>query len=555
MAHRENLRSHVVVEAKLEADGTWSEQERACEELFTRTTCRDKEGRFIVRIPMRENFGQLGSTYVTAEKRLRALRSRLQKDAILKEQYTAFMAEYKILGHMIDARDSDPLPRGQYHHLPQHAVMKESSTTTKLRFVFDASCKSDSGILLNEVQMVGPTVQQDLVTIMCRFRKHQFVMSADIEKMYRQILIAKDQRYLQCVLWDDGETKEIGTYILNTVTYGTASASFLATRCLKEIGVQSTRDYPEASRVIQEDFYMDDLLTGANTMEEANKIAQQVSALLTDYGFILRKWVANYAMILPEASNIPERQLGIEDHKALGISWMPQQDMLKYRVRIRKRIKVPKRAILSTIAQIFDLLGLLSPIIIKAKILMQRMWQMDLEWDEIVPPYIYSAWQIFIDKLPGIEDLRVPKCIFIQACIYWSLHGFCDSSEVVYGACFYVCSHNSQERTNRLVCSKTRVAPIKCLSLPRLELCGALLLAELMHKVKLSLNIPSCEEFYWTDSEIVLAWLGKPANTWKTFVTNRIARIQELTHVESWHHVPSKENPADLLSRVRMPTE
>ncbi|XP_066583792.1 uncharacterized protein [Prorops nasuta] len=218
MMHREALRSHVIVETKIESyirryweleqgifdvKGTWSEQERACEELFTRTTYRNKEGRLVVRIPVRENLEQLGSTYATAEKRFRVLKSRFKKDATLDTQYTALMTEYEALGHMTSVRNLDPQIGCQYHYLPHHAVRRESSTTTKLRVVFDASCKSDSGISLNDVQMVGPTVQQDLVTIMCRFRKHQFVITADFAKMYRQILIAEDQRHLQGILWDN----------------------------------------------------------------------------------------------------------------------------------------------------------------------------------------------------------------------------------------------------------------------------------------------------------------------------------------------------------------
>jgi len=126
------------------------------------------------------------------------------------------------------------------------------------------------------------------------------------------------------------------------------------------------------------------------------------------------------------------------------------------------------------------------------------------------------------------------------------LHGFCDASEQAYGACIYVKGKND---STALLCSKSRVAPLKALSLPKLELCGAVLLVRLMKKITNSLNIKICERYYWTDSNIVLAWLASPARRWKTFVSNRISEMQEHSSPSEWRHVKSKENPADLISR------
>lgn len=140
------------------------------------------------------------------------------------------------------------------YYLPHHAVFKESSTTTKTRVVFDASAKSSNGVSLNDVLMVGPNIQQDIVSITLRFRTHRYAMTADITKMYRQISIHATDYDLQRIVWRKSPQEEMGHYHLTTVTYGTAPASFLATRCLAQVASENSQDFPRAAEIIRADF-------------------------------------------------------------------------------------------------------------------------------------------------------------------------------------------------------------------------------------------------------------------------------------------------------------
>ncbi|XP_015189924.1 PREDICTED: uncharacterized protein LOC107073743, partial [Polistes dominula] len=160
-----------------------SQEEEYCEAHYANNTRRDSSGRYIVRLPLRENANQLGDSYVNALKRFHVLERSLARKPGVREEYAKFLSEYEDLGHM--ERIEEP-SRTEGYYLPHHAVTKQSSITTKLRVVFDASAKSSSGLSLNDILMVGPMIQEDLFTILLRFRSHAFALTADIAKMYRQ---------------------------------------------------------------------------------------------------------------------------------------------------------------------------------------------------------------------------------------------------------------------------------------------------------------------------------------------------------------------------------
>nr|XP_023028641.1 uncharacterized protein LOC111516755 [Leptinotarsa decemlineata] len=202
----------------------------------------------------------------------------------MKVQYHQFIEEYIQLGHMsLAEHQSDD----SGFFLPHHCVLKDS-TTTKLRVVFDGSAKTTTGISINDIMMVGPTIQDNLFHILLRFRQHNYVLSADITKMYRQVLVHESQRDFQKI-WRFHAESEIQIYKLNTITYGLASSAFLAIRSLQEVAHLNKYEFPKIADIILHDFYVDDLLTGGDTVEEINYIKENTSKLLLSYGFPLRK--------------------------------------------------------------------------------------------------------------------------------------------------------------------------------------------------------------------------------------------------------------------------
>lgn len=541
----------------------YSSEEMLCEAHFINSTTRGSDGRFIVSLPFRDNNLSLGNSRDLALKRLHSLNRRFSKNPELRADYTKFVNEYLELGHMrrvnnLEEQDSTI----NYFYLPHHAVIKENSLTTKLRVVFDASAPSATGVSLNDKLMVGPKLQQDLFDIVCRFRIHKYVCTADIAKMYRQVYLKENCRPYHRILWCDSEHSQIQTFELTTVTYGTAPASYLAVRCLQQLAKEESTNHPLGAQIVLRDFYVDDLLTGASNVKELLKIRDEVTSILLKGKFELRKWASNAPEILSNIPGISCDNMILDFNKdnniaTLGLQWNAIADTLQYSFNIFNRKLLTKRTVLSHISKVFDPLGLVSPVIIKAKILMQEIWQLKLNWDESLPLNLQSSWRVYMDQIESIKFIKIQRCVIkVDNPIRFEMHGFCDASEKAYGVCVYIRALNDlNDISCSILCSKSKVAPLKATTLPRLELCGALLLAQLVDRLKNSLCINISKFYYWTDSTIVLSWMERTSKTWKTFVANRVSEIGALSNVEDWHHINSKDNPADLVSRGVSPSE
>ncbi|XP_055604233.1 uncharacterized protein LOC129752485 [Uranotaenia lowii] len=546
---------------------TNSVEESLCEELFSQTTTRDAAGRFVVSLPKKDFvLNRLGDSKRLAEKRFHGLEKRFSHHPDLKQAYFEFIQEYQDMGHMKLVEDC---PDELRYFLPHHAVIKPESTTTKLRVVFDASCPTKSGVSLNDGLLVGPIVQDDLLSIVTRFRLHQYAIVADIAKMYRMINLAEaDQRY-QCILWRDSPSEPLRIYKLTTVTYGTASAPFLATRCLLKLAEDGLHSHPLASRIVKKDFYMDDALTGVDTPEEGKRAVRELSDLLSSVGFVLRKFNSNCEEILAE---IPAElrssgsTLELDSSSTvttLGLVWEPSTDLFHFRPpKWSSAAIITKRIVLSDASKLFDPLGLVGPVIVQAKIFIQSLWQIQCGWDEPLAESMQNFWVEYRRNFSSLDIFSIPRWVGFARICEAQLHGFCDASEKAYGGCLYLrCIHEDGSASVRLMLSKSRVAPIEDLkrkkrkqSIPRLELSSALLLSHLYEKFCKATSI-DVQSFFWTDSTIVKCWLASVPSRWQAFVANRVSEIQHLTKKGSWHHVPGSENPADIISRGMTPVQ
>lgn len=322
------------------------------------------------------------------------LEKRFKRQPELKASYAAFLSEYESLGQMSQVENDDP---GQVsYYLPHHCVIKSESSSTKLRVIFDGSAITSTGYSLNDLQMVGPVIQNDLFEILLRFRKHTYIVVSDIERMYRQVLINPAQRSLQRILWRSHPDEPIKIYDFNTVTYGTAAASFLAVRSLTQLAYECEDELPEIARVILNDFYVDDLLTGADSVQEAKFVADNVAKVLARGRFPLRKWASNEPSIIHDVIDGGDGRSTVDlvsdkTVKILGLRWDTICDNLNF-VKKNESARVSKKQILPEISQIFDPLGLLGPVIIIAKILLQKLWLSKVSWDESLSVGMHSQW-------------------------------------------------------------------------------------------------------------------------------------------------------------------
>lgn len=559
-ACEDNLR--ILSNNDFETHGTASKSNKKCIEEqkvlkhFEDTARRNEEGRFVLRLPLKPEVGELGHTLQMATSRFLSVERRLQKDAELKIQYVQFMEEYLKMGHMRKMHEEANQPERLFY-LPHHPVLKLSSLTTKLRVVFDGSAKSSSNLSLNDVLMCGPTVQDDLISILMRFRRYQFVMTADIEKMFRQIMVAPEDQELQRIVWRSRPDEALQLYRLTTVTYGTTAASFMATNCLVSLAEESRESQPEASKIIRRDFYMDDLMTGANTIEECCHLQQIINQILESAKLPLRKWCSNSAEILKRIGRsnsdpLFALQINVDDIvKSLGLSWKPESDEFQFTVEDNAvRTKATKRMLLSDLNKIFDPLGFLAPVLVRGKIFLQQLWQLRIEWDKPLDADLIKRWDCFYQELKDLSSIYIPRKCIPRLSSEIEIHGFCDASEEAFGAAIYVRSKDLMGNwATRLLCAKTRVAPLKGSTIPRLELCGALTLAHLAKKATEAWELEKSEVYLWTDSTVVIGWLNSESCRLKTYVANRVEQILEITKVHQWRHVKTDENPADVLSR------
>ncbi|XP_053968194.1 uncharacterized protein LOC128869650 [Anastrepha ludens] len=401
-------------------------EQAKCEEFFSKTQQVLPCGRLQVRLPFKTDRKLLGHSYETAARRFQALERRTLKDPVLRKMYLDFMQEYLELGHMSPPNNR---PSSEPHYfIPHQCVLRPQSTTTKLRVVFDASSRTSTQVALNETLMVGPIVQEELFSTLLRFRLHKYAMTADITKMYRQILVHEDDRNFQLIVWRQDPSEHLQIFRLNTVTYGTAPAPFLATRCLQTLSDKNKAKYPLGSKVIRNDFYVDDLLKGSHSIESLTQIQQEVNTILESAGLKLAKWFSNHTSSSNSESLQKLLQLSDTDStKTLGIHWQPKDDIFRFILEDNfSELRATKRNILSVSARLFDPLGLLAPLVTKAKILLQELWIQKLDWDESIPLRLDTSWQNFKANLLQLPSISIPR--------YVNTVGVCESHSIRYSS-------------------------------------------------------------------------------------------------------------------------
>ncbi|GFW60871.1 DUF1758 domain-containing protein [Trichonephila clavipes] len=457
---------------------------------------------------------------------------RFQVDKDFERQYKNFMIEYESLGHMMPVENNEKSMDPKIYFLPHHAVMKGDSVSTNLRVVFDGTCKPSNGNSINSILGIGKMLQPNLFKILVKFRLNEIAFSADIQQMYRQILIDQEDQNFQRIVWRESKDSPIREYKPCTVTYGTASAPYLATRCLFQTGLDLERDDPAVSSLIKESFYIDDLMAGAPSSEEAISLMKTLSNILEARGFHLRKWRSNSSEVLSRiSSNWVGDSSNLEIHpdecsKALGLTWNSMKDIFIFNLKVNFPDNITK-----------------------------LIWLLKLDWDSPLPEALATKWKTFQKEFEQVCSIHIPRWIH-TASQQITLHGFCDASELAYASVIYAVQPQADGNTKvTLLVAKSRVAPLKSVLIPRLELNGALLLARLYATCKNILKEYDVHFYAWTDSQVVLSWLSSHPRNWKPYIANRTSEILDLVPADSWRYVPTKMNPADIACRGLSPKE
>ena len=510
------------------------------------------KGRYVVALPWKSELkGKLLNNERVAKARLLHLDRKLDKNASLKERYDQNIYDMWKAGIVeevppqeIDVKDKTVF------YLPHQPVVKENRLTTKVSPVFDASCKGYNGISLNSCMNIGPNLLTKLTEILIRFRRWKFAITADIEKAFLQIGVKIQDRDVHRFLWNfQGEHKVMR---FCRIPFGNCSSPFLLNATVKYH--LSTVPQSQVTQELNANLYVDDLLSGSDSHEEACSFIHEASAVMNQASLPLVKWGSN-SEVVAELLHQEFHDKYVDDDviRVLGMKWLANEDCFSFDgIHIPENLLITKRVIL--ISRLFDPLGFVSPFIMQAKCLFQHLWTLKLQWDDEVPDECVTLFRGWMSDLQLLQHWRIPRNYTRQR---WNdislieLHGFGDASPKGYGACVYIKAKLMDGSTvTSLVVAKSKVAPLKKVTLPRLEVLGAVLCARLTVFVRETLRLPiEVECTCWSDSMLVLAWIKSDPNRWKEFVANRVTTIQSLVPSNRWSHCPGEQNPADLLTR------
>ena len=512
-----------------------------------------------VQLPWKRDHPKLENNYRQAVKRLESVERKLKLDPQKAEVYSTAINQYVEKGFAEEAPDQSS--EGVVRYLPHHAVFRPDKTTTKCRIVFDASAREEGSVSLNDCVLAGPALQPNLASVLIRFRTHRVGLLADVEKMFLQVKLAPKDRDVHRYLWRDLRSDETPkVYRMQRLTFGVNSSPFLAIATVHAHVKRYAETFSCAVREILDNMYVDDCLTGADTDSSALKLRQEMSDIMMAAAFNLTKWASNSETVMDSIEPAKRASSSLvefdssEPLKALGVSWDLVSDCFRFiapKSTISSHDPMTKRSLLSLASKTFDPMGLISPFTVRAKILFQELWRRGLEWDDPVDSDIARDWSSWKTESLELKDVAIPRCFGkgITSESLVELHDFGDASPKAYGAAVYLritdsCGHVAMQ----LVMSKSRVAPIKTVSLPRLELLAAVINARLLKFVVKAFPVKIDRVVCWTDSMVTRHWIRRPSSHWKPFVANRVAEIQSTWDPHCWRYVPSKENPADLLT-------
>jgi len=522
-----------------------------------RETLKFVNGRYQIGVPWKENAPQLGNNHALALRRLQNTEERLAKDQEVSKMYADNLGQYLQKGYIREVPPTEVSFTSAWY-LPHFAVVKPDKLTSKVRIVFDASAESN-GIALNDVIHQGPKLQRELVDVLLRFRKNPVALICDIAEMYLKIqLVPEDRQYFR-FLWRDMETtRQPAVFEFNRVVFGVNASPFLAQFVIQEHARANQEVFPMAAQTVLKSTYMDDSLDSVMNDVDGVELYKQLAALWKKAGMHARKWISNSSSVMSEippgdrATGMDIKDGGLSTTKTLGVAWSAAADVFTFKVIPAKAdFCFTKRNVLKKVATIFDPLGLLGPFTIRAKILMQEMWVGGFEWDDLLPEGLRDKVEAWFGELAILESIQVPRCLrSASETGKMTLHTFVDASQEAYGCVIYSRTAYADKTTSvRIVIAKSRVAPLRQVSIPRLELLAAVLGMQVTESVSNVLEIPLRDAEFWTDSMDVLFWIRGQGRSWKTFVGNRIGEIQASTEPSQWRHIPTKLNPADLISR------
>ncbi|XP_062700521.1 uncharacterized protein LOC134284941 isoform X2 [Aedes albopictus] len=537
-----------------------NEDHRANELLETLT--RNTNGRYECGLLWRYDNVRLPDSKPMALRRWECLDRRMQRDDDLAQVLNAKINDYLAKGYIrkLTAEELES-PCNRVWYLPIFPVVNPNKPG-KIRLVWDAAAKIH-GVCLNSVLLKGPDLLVSLLSVLVRFREFRVAVSGDIREMYHQVLMRPADQHCLRFLWKDNEDATApSTYVMQVMSFGACCSPSTAQYVKNTHAKKFEQEFPEAVHAIVHDHYVDDMLISVETEEKAIQLATEVKGIHERGGFEMRNWVSNAPAVVAaldgEKTDGKNLSIGETDttEKVLGMWWDTTADCFTYKLSSRHdadllsgRKRPTKREVLRTLMMVFDPLGLISHFLMFLRSLLQEIWRASVDWDEQIHDCHFEKWLVWLRFLPRVADIKIPRCYrtvtSAEEGTIVQMHTFVDASENGFAAVVYLRFQEGNTVECALAGAKTRVAPLKFLSIPRSELQAAVIGTRLADSIQESLSIKVQRRFFWTDSRDVMCWLHSDHRRYSQYVGVRISEVLETTALRDWRWVPTKLNVAD----------
>ncbi|XP_053691744.1 uncharacterized protein LOC128740235 [Sabethes cyaneus] len=502
-----------------------------------------------------------------AVSRMKCLEKTLSRDPRLEERVREQITSYLHKGYAHVATNEEIVqtsPRKVWY-LPL-GVVTNPKKPSKIRLIWDAAAQVN-GVSFNSKMLKGPDLVTPLPAVLYRFRQRAVAVCADIKEMFHQIRIRNEDRQSQRFLWRSNCNERPTIFVMDVATFGSACSPCSA-QYIKNLNAKEFADkYPDASEAIENGHYVDDFLDSRDTNEEVFRVAEDVRKVHSLGGFDLRNFVSNSVEVLDKLGEVDPSLVKVlnltesgSSESVLGIRWLPQTDELTFSADITNirqfvcdKVRPTKRQVLRIVMSLYDPLGLLAAYLIHGRIIIQDTWRTKCEWDEEVNDTIYADWKRWINLLPKITEVTVPRAYFgsciPELCQPLQLHMFVDASTEAYASVVYIRFMVAGKPRCALVGAKAKVAPIKPLSVPRLELQAATVGTRFLQYIIDHHKLPFNQKYLWTDSSTVMHWIHSTQRKYPQYVGCRVGEILTHTNPGEWRWVPTKQNVADEATK------
>jgi len=547
-------------------ENLWSDEERLAFEMMETNHIHDvdDEGKpyeFVeAKLPWKVGHDtRLRNNFEAVKRRQDATLSKaaLAKKGIKIEQVVEIFQSYEKKGYIKEVPKEE---HGQGWYLPFFCVVNLEKKSTPIRPVFDAKAQFGKVSLNNQI-MDTPNMLNDTWPTLLHLRQYKFAMTGDISEMFLRIRLHEDdQKYHRFVL--QGKV-----YQWTRILFGNKSSPNISQKALKKICKKYENIYPVAVQCIRAWCYMDDAVSSMQSELGLAELATQLPALLQKADMKITKFYTNSEKVLKvlpkelvakEIQQFSDKDTIFESNKVLGMVWDASTDELKFNSKYKsveewlKKFDIQqwtKRTVLKSTASTYDPLGLIAPLTVHARVVIQQLWTLELDWDTPIPQENTEKWYDSLENLVNIHEIKLPRWIGCHSNDDKELHIFCDASELVYCCSAYMRVNSVGGLSSGIICAKARVSPIKSETISRLELIACVLGVRMARAINLVFDVPPNKTHFWTDSRNALCWINTPTNKLKVYVQNRVGEIQRSTETAQWHHVPTDMNPADVATR------